>query len=167
MSWDLHKLFQKHAREVARALRRRGLSEDTAADLTQDAFVRLLTLSSETDAAPANLRAYLHRVSYNLSVDHRRREALLPRVDLTDDALRSIADPAPSAEVIVYDKQRLAATQAAIRELPDRTRTAFELHRLNGLTISAVAKELGLSTTRTWTLIREAYQHIQRRLRNL
>ncbi|MGE0629086.1 MAG: RNA polymerase sigma factor [Hyphomicrobiaceae bacterium] len=167
MSWDLHKLFQQHAKEIARALRRRGFSEDTAADLTQDAFVRLLTLSSEEGAAPANQRAYLHRISYNLGIDYRRREALLQRVELTDEAFGRIADPAPSAEVVVYNKQRLAATRAAIRELPERTRTAFELHRLDGLTITEVAERLDLSTTRTWTLIRDAYRHIKRRLRDL
>lgn len=167
MSWDLHKLFKAHANEIARALRRRGLSEDTAADLTQETFLRMVKLSSEDVVAPANERAYLHRVSYNLSVDHRRREALLQSVDLTDDAIKRVADPAPLPDVAVYDKQRLAATQAAIEELPSRTRLAFERHRLDGLTINDVAGELGLSTTRTWTLIRDAYQHIQGRLRDL
>jgi RNA polymerase sigma-70 factor (ECF subfamily) len=50
--------------------------------------------------------------------------------------------------------------EAALAELPERTRKAFELHRLDERTISDIAQELGLSTTRTWTLIREAYRHI-------
>jgi RNA polymerase sigma-70 factor (ECF subfamily) len=167
VSWDLHELFRKHAKEISRALRRRGLDEDTAADLTQEAFVRLLSLSAANVQAPANQRAYLHRVSQNLGTDFRRREALLPRVDLTDEAFSRIADPSPSVETAVNDRQRLAATQAAILELPERTRTAFELHRLDGLTITEVAGKLGLSVTRTWTLIRQAYQHIRRRLHDL
>lgn len=168
MTWDFHKLFQKHAREIIRALRKRGLDEETAADLTQDAFFRLLTASAKNDATPLeNPRAYLHRISHNLSIDYRRREALVTRVELTDELLGRLADPAPSAETVVYDKQRLAATVSAIQELPERTRKAFELHRLHGRTISDVAAELELSTTRTWTLVRDAYRHIHQRLRNL
>jgi RNA polymerase sigma-70 factor (ECF subfamily) len=62
--------------------------------------------------------------------------------------------------MIVNDRQRLAITRTALSELPERTRTAFELHRLRGWTISAVAAELGLSVSRAWTLIRDACDHI-------
>ena len=114
-----------------------------------------------------NPRAYLHRISRNLSIDLRRRERLLPRVDVTDEVLERIADQTPLQEAVVYDKQRLAATQRAIEELPERTRRAFELHRLDELTISDVAEKIGLSTTRTWVLIRDAYRHIRSRLARL
>jgi RNA polymerase sigma-70 factor (ECF subfamily) len=164
LSWDLHKLFQSHAAEIMRALRRRGISAETAADITQDTFLRLMTASPANGRAEGNPRAYLHRISQNLVIDYRRRERLMTRVDITDEALERIADPAPSQETVVYDKQRLNATQRAIDELPERTRRAFELYRLDELTISEVAQEIGLSTTRTWMLIRDAYQHIRSRL---
>lgn len=167
MSWDIHKLFQSHAAEIARALRRSGHSADAAADITQDAFVRLMTSAPVTGRNDGNPRAYLHRISRNLSIDLRRRERLLPRVDVTDEVLERIADQAPLQEAVVYDKQRLAATQRAIEELPERTRRAFELHRLDELTISDVAEKIGLSTTRTWVLIRDAYRHIRSRLARL
>ena len=35
------------------------------------------------------------------------------------------------------------------------------------LTINEVAVEIGLSTTRTWVLIRDAYRHIRSRLQGL
>jgi RNA polymerase sigma-70 factor (ECF subfamily) len=164
LSWDLQKLFENHAAEIMRSLRRRGLSAETAADITQDAFVRLLTAEPANGRADGNPRAYLHRISRNLSIDHRRRERLAPRMDVTDEEFQRIADPAPSQETVVYDKQRLISTQRAIEELPERTRRAFELHRLDERTISEVAQELGLSTTRTWVLIRDAYRHIRARL---
>jgi RNA polymerase sigma-70 factor (ECF subfamily) len=34
------------------------------------------------------------------------------------------------------------------------------MHRLGGCTLAEVAATLGLSTTRTWGLIREAYRHL-------
>ena len=71
-----------------------------------------------------------------------------------------VADPFPDPETVVYSRQCLARTAAALTTLPDRTRKAFELHRLSGRTIAQVAEELGLSTTRTWALIRDAYRHL-------
>ncbi len=164
MSWDLHKLFRSHAKEITRFLRRRGLTEETAADLTQDVFVRLLTATPRSSSAQDNPRAYLFQISRNLSIDYQRREQLMPPVTLSDEDMGRIADPSPSPETLVYDKQRLATTQAAISELPERTRRAFELHRLDELTITEVSSEIGLSTTRTWVLIRDAYRHIRSRL---
>jgi len=71
-----------------------------------------------------------------------------------------IADPAPNAERIVYDRQLLQLTAAAMSELPERTRLAFELHRLGDHTLADVAQKIGLSTTRTWALVRDAYRHL-------
>ncbi len=158
--WDLQSLFRKHARDIDRFLRRRGHNPETAADLTQDTFLRMLTAAPEEDAVHHNPKAYLYQVSRNLSINHARRERLANTVDLSDDAFVQFADPSPSAETVIYDRQRLKLTAAALAELPERTRIAFELHRLGDRTISDVAEELGLSTTRTWALIRDAYRHI-------
>lgn len=158
--WDLQNLFLKHAREIDRFLRRRGHSPETAADLTQDTFLRILTAVPDEGTADHNPKAYLYQVSRNLSINHARRERLVGTIDLSEDAVAQYVDPSPSAETVVYDRQRLKLTEAALGELPERTRVAFELHRLADRTICDVAQELDLSTTRTWALIREAYRHI-------
>lgn len=160
--WDLRRLFQRHAREIDRFLRRRGHSAETAADLTQDTFVRLMTAAPR--AAEGNPRAYLHQVARNLSLDLYRRERLAPRAELSEEAFRNLPDAAPTAESVVYDRQRLAIVERALMELPERTRRAFVLHQLGERTLGAVGQEIGLSTSRTWTLIRQAYRHLRARL---
>lgn len=167
LSWDVQKLFRAYAAEIARSLRRSGHSADVAADITQDAFVRLISSVPASARAAGNPRAYLHQISRNLSIDLRRRERLVTNVDLSDELIGRIADPSPLQETILYDKQRLAATQRAIAQLPERTRLAFELHRLDECTINEVAQKIGLSTTRTWVLIRDAYKHIRTCLADL
>lgn len=160
LSWDLHKLFKCHAGEIIRALRRRGVNPEMAADITQDAFVRVLALGPEDGAAVHNPRAYLHQVSRHLSINQQRRERLVSMVELDAAVSEQIADPAPTAERIVYDRQLLRLTATALAELPERTRIAFELHRLGDQTLAEVSQRIGLSTTRTWGLIREAYRHL-------
>lgn len=167
MSWDLSGLFRNHAKDIARTLRRRGLTAETAADLTQDTFVRVLTCPPKETLGMHNPVAYLFRIARNLRIDHQRRERVLIRVDLSDNEFAQIADSAPNAETIVYDRQRLERTRVALAELPERTRRAFELHRLGELTIAETAATIGLSTTRTWTLLRDAYEHIDARLNGL
>ncbi|MCQ4160505.1 sigma-70 family RNA polymerase sigma factor [Roseomonas sp. GC11] len=164
LTWDLQELFWRHAKEILQSLRRRGFSAETAADLTQDTFVRILAAPPAEAAVAHNPVGYLFRVARNLGIDHQRRERLLPRVDLAAEDFTAILDPAPAPDTIAYDRQRLLRTQAAIEELPERTRKAFELHRMEGMTLAAVAAELGLSTSRSWALIREAYEHIGVRL---
>lgn len=164
MSWDIQALFRRHAGEIARALRRRGHDAEAAADLTQDTFVRVMT--ARPGGGTDNPAAYLHQIARNLSIDLRRRERHIAYAPFAEDELERIADAAPSPETVVYDRQRLAIVERAIGELPEKTRRAFELHRLGERTLAEAAAELGLSTTRTWTLIRDAYRHLRTRLRD-
>lgn len=166
MAWDVQALFRQHAAALRRALRRRGAAADLADDLAQDAFVRMLAVAAppRPGATDQEQRAYLFRVSHNLLTDHWRAEGRSPRVDLAPAAMAQVADPAPSPERVVYDRQRLHRTAAALAELPERTRRAFELHRMGEHSIAEVAGMLGLSTTRCWMLVHDAYRHIRQRL---
>ncbi|HWK38129.1 MAG TPA: sigma factor-like helix-turn-helix DNA-binding protein, partial [Hyphomicrobium sp.] len=47
-----------------------------------------------------------------------------------------------------------------LAELPEKTRRAFELHRLGEHTLAEVGEKIGLSTARTWALVHEAYRHL-------
>lgn len=160
-SW-LQELFERHGREVNRFLRRRGHTVEAADDLTHDAFLRVMLSAREQDVE--NPRAYLHQVARNLSIDMDRRERRMTRAELSDLDFATIADPSPSPETIVSDRQRLAIAEDFIGQLPERTRYAFEAHRMGEKTIAEIANELGLSTTRTWTLIRSAYGQLRARL---
>lgn len=160
MTWDLNDLFRKHAKGMARSLRHGGIKDDVAADLTQDTFLRVIARPPSEAAQNYNPKAYLYQAARNLGINHRRREALIQTVDLDDRELENVADPAPSAERIVHSKQRLTQTFEALGELPERTQQAFEMHRLGERTIAEIADELGVSTSRAWALIRDAYRHL-------
>lgn len=160
--WNISQLFRQHAREIDRFLRRRGHPPETAADLTQDTFVRALNATPSDDRHP---RAYLHQIARNLSVDFARRNRIVEYVSLPDEDMHRIADPSPSPETVVYDRQRLAVIERALDELPEKTRRAFEMHRLGGKRLCDVAEELDLSVSRTWQLVRQAYLHLRERLK--
>lgn len=165
--WNIQKLFTRHAGEIDRFLRRRGHTPETAADLTQDTFLRVLATPPAENAPNANPRAYLFQVSRSLSSNHHRRERLLETADAAGEEAMRVPDPTPSPEAVIYSRQCLLQTKQALEELPDRTRRAFEMHRLGERTFAEVAQELGISTTRAWSLIREAYRHLLVRVGDL
>jgi len=149
---------------MARSLRRHGFSPETAADVTQDAFVRVIARPPSEGSLNHNPQGYLYRAARNIGINHQRRETLIETVALDDEQVLNLADPAPSPERVVQSRQALQQTYDALGELPERTRRAFEMHRLGERTISEVAEELGISTTRAWTLIRDAYRHLVSRV---
>ncbi|MEN0119073.1 MAG: sigma-70 family RNA polymerase sigma factor [Agrobacterium cavarae] len=160
MSWDIQDLFRRHANGMSRSLLRKGFNPETAADLTQDAFLRVIAKPPEEHTESHNPCAYLYRAVRNLGINHSRREALVSTVPLDDAEALNIADPSPSQESIIYSRQCLWQTNKALSELPERTRQAFEMHRLGERTIAEIAEELGISSTRAWSLIRDAYRHL-------
>lgn len=160
MGWDIQGLFLLHAKGIARSLMRKGMFGEAAADITQDTFECVIARPPAHDAPNHNPKAYLYQVARNLGINQQRRDALIRTVDLDSDEARQQADPSPSPERIVYSRQCLQETYQALEALPERTRMAFEMHRLGERTIAEVGEELGISTTRAWTLIHQAYRHL-------
>lgn len=128
-----------------------------AEDVVQEAYLRL------TDAAGTRAidepQGYLYRIVRNLAVDGKRR--VLP-VEAIADQL-ALDRPSPEAEALHRDQLRIV--NAALAELPERSRIALELHRLEGLKLREIAGRLGISITQAHTLVAEAVEHCKRRLR--
>ncbi len=132
-----------------------------AEDLVHDAFVKMLGLSPSDDIR--NDKAYLARIARNLAIDEKRRQREV--VTLGDEALFALADPSPSPEKITADRQALAITMTAMRELPERTRKALEMHRLGEHTLQQIGKMLGISTALAGRLVLDGYRVVRDRLR--
>ncbi len=144
MGFDLHTLFRNHSKEIVRSLRRRGLSAETAADITQDTFVRLMTAQTPVEAI-ANPKAFLFQISRNLCIDIERRQRVLPFVENPDEILGAIVDEAPSPEQAVMSRQELAIVQAALDRVPEGPREAFLARLVDGKTFDEIGRTLGVS----------------------
>ncbi len=154
---DLVRYFAARLRSVA-----------AAEDLVQDLYLRVagLELSEPVDNPSANL----YRLASNLMLDRLRsgqrsgaRDAawlLSHRVEVGGE---SVAD-APTAEQSVFARQRLALAAEAIAELPPKTRRAFELHKLEGLTQEETAQALGVSRKTVEKQVSTALQRLMAKL---
>ena len=72
---------------------------------------------------------------------------------------------APSGrERVLFYRDELRVLSEALAELPERTRIAFRMYRLEGRTLQAIADHLGVSVVRAHQLVKEAIFHAARRL---
>lgn len=155
---DIQELFRRYRSDLTRYLRRRGASPETAADLTQETFLRLLTASP---LAPIdNMQAYLFRTANNLSIDLARRQRLLPFLDNGDEVLEQLADEAPSPERVLLSRQELAILQAALNQVPQRPRNVF-LARLDGRTFEEIGRLVGVPTQTAFSQMVKVMMHLR------
>jgi len=125
-----------------------------AEDVVQEAYIRYAP--AMRGGVQKNPVGYLYRVVRNLAFDlqrslkpeHRRAHSEL----LTDELPAREASP----EHQVVQQDDLRAVAAALASLPPRTRIAFELYRLEGLTLQEIAGRLGVSVTYVHQLVRMA-----------
>jgi RNA polymerase sigma factor (sigma-70 family) len=120
---------------------------DSAADIVQEAYARVLALQSGKPVSQP--RALLYHTARNLVIDrHRRSETRgggLHAIEAVED-LDTLAGPqACEPETAAASAQTVAALLNAIDSLPLRCREAFILHRFDGLPHAEVAARMGIS----------------------
>lgn len=140
-----------------------------AEDVVQEAYLRFCAANVEKASSQvpsiANPVAYLYAIVRNLAVTVLRRSSFETQIAPGPDAFASIASDAPSAESVLFHKDELRTLASALVELPERTRIAFNMHRIEGRPLREVAERLDISVTRAQQLVKAAMLHGVRRLR--
>lgn len=146
-----------------------------AEDVVQEAWIRLSARQrqgqGEGEGQEEGQRAeilnplhYMYSIVRNLALDILNRTT---RETVADTALApydAIPHDVPSAEEVVFHRDRLRLLAEAIAELPERTQVAFRMYRLEEKTLQVIADHLGISVARTFQLVRDAGAHATRRL---
>lgn len=152
----LHTLYRNHHGWLYNWLRGRLGNAADAADLAQDAFLRLLTRPRDFDGFDGE-RAYLSTMARGLCVDlWRRRE--IEQAWLAAQAARPEAAH-PSAEYRAIVIETLSQVDAMLRSLPWRTAEAFLMAMAYGMTDKEIAAELGVSDRMVRKYVAQAMLH--------
>lgn len=150
-------LFHQYRDELIRRLTRLVRCEETAADLVQETYLRLIRLiDSQRVLYP---RALLFRTATNLAIDYLRRGKFERHVCDSLDAAMEVASADPSVEQALFSKQRLQILLRVIDALPPRTREAFLLHRVHDYSYPEIAIRLGISESAVEKLMMRALSH--------
>ena len=137
-----------------------------AEDVVQEAYLRVCSVHQPSGNEPSILHpvAYLFRTVRNLALNSIRRQNAEKTVAIGGDVMDSMVSSAPSPEHQALYRDELETIARALDDLPDRTRRAFELHRLGGYTFHQVAETLGISVGLAHKLVRDALTHCADRL---
>ncbi|MBL4672888.1 MAG: RNA polymerase sigma factor [Arenicella sp.] len=163
---EYRRLYLSYKKVIVHSLLKKGCSRSEAEEITQESFVRLLSLKE--DKFPHYLKTYLYKVAHNLAVDRFRRRSRAPFVDqsmITDfDAIASRDDVAASAEESMQMKESVERIQVALSELPANTKSAFELYKLKGKSYSEISKIMNVSESMVRKHVLRAIRHCYDRL---
>lgn len=161
MPSDTTTLFVEHRGSLVNYAN--GILHDRAGaeDVVQEAWLRF---SAAADSGQiVNPVSYLYRIVRNLALDGARRRSVEGPKE-SGPEMESVPSDAPSAERVLFYRDELRVIADALSELPERTRTAFTMYRLEGRTLQQIADHLGVSVVRTHQLVKEAILHAARRL---
>ncbi|MBN7799023.1 RNA polymerase sigma factor [Parahaliea mediterranea] len=161
-------LVSEHGSALEKYLARKLDSPEDAAEVAQEAFLRLHRL--EEPERLDNARAFLFQVATNLAVDQLRRRRLqfrllkAERVLAEDSELNDTNASGVSPEQILGAREKLRAIYAAVDELPFKVKQAFLLHRRNGMSYNDIAREMAVSVSSVEKYILQALKHCRKRL---
>ncbi|HWH60008.1 MAG TPA: RNA polymerase sigma factor [Terriglobales bacterium] len=110
------------------------------ADLRQDIYVQVYEAARKD--LPDSPKAFLFASARHLLIRRMRREQIVPFEAVADfDALGAMAEvPGPESHTIARDELR--RLQAALDRLPPRTREAFVMRRVDGLSHREIAARM-------------------------
>lgn len=127
--------------KAKRAVVRRGVAEQDADELVQEAYLKIERYEREQTAR--SREALLVTAAVNLSIDRRRRDARAPFADIGE--LHHIADAGPDPAEIIEQQRRLQHVKSGLETLPERTRRILLRRRLDGLSYAEIAADEGMS----------------------
>ena len=149
---DFEAAYKSHWAPLLRYVDRLVGDSDLAADVVQEAFVRLL----EQTLPDEEVRRWLFTVATNLVRDDarmsvRRRRLLSERYGQTDLA----HDPLESPDRSVLRAERVAAVRAALAQMPERDRRLL-LMREEGFRYAEIAAVIEVAPGSVGTLLARA-----------
>lgn len=139
-------MFERYYRELLNFCLRKVRDRDTAADLAQESFARVLAMqqSGQAIVEPA---ALLRRIATHAKIDMDRRAAVREADDI--DALAEASQPVGprhlQPEEAYASSQAVEAYLQAIESLSPRCREAFVLHVFDGIPKPEIAERMGVS----------------------
>lgn len=141
-------MLERFYRELLNFLNRQVNDRDTAADLAQESYARVLA-AQHSGQSVLDARALLYRTAKNLVTDQYRR-AEMRRHESLDAIAESEAQHAPrhlQPEEALASRQTVHAYAQVIESLPPRCQEAFVLHIIEGLPQAEIARLMGISVS--------------------
>jgi len=140
----LNTLFKAHYDELCRYAHSILKNQDVAEDVVQQLFIKLWE-KRETIGEIDNIRSYLFRSTFNMSLNEQKKMQRMPKSD--EDSLKNTAFQSNEDTSNLLISQELQERIAsAMLVLPEKCREVFHLSRNEQLSYKEIAQEMNIST---------------------
>ncbi len=158
-------LIQQHYDELVSFLMQRNHCHDVAADILQDAYIRLVNARPESEIK--NPRAFLYKIVSNLAIDYHRSINRRQTRHADETELVELAAQSPTLEQHVYTQEQLVFLRQAISELPPKCRQVFIMHKFRYYPYSKIMQEMNISESTVLKHMVKAMQYCRQRMAEL
>jgi RNA polymerase sigma-70 factor (ECF subfamily) len=152
-------LVERHLDRILAFASRTVGDRAAAEDIAQEVFTRLWMHAKRWRPGPARLTTWLHRIAFNLCVDHAKRRRGETLVDMPDSL-----DSTHDAARLVAARDLQQHVTAALQSLPDTQRAAITLCHYQGFRNAEAAEVLGLSVEALESLLARGRRTLRQRL---
>lgn len=134
-------------------------NEENAADVVQDAFLRLLDAAGRYRPT-AKFTTYFYRIITRLCLDRAKKKHPLYMEDVPETP-----DSSPDAGEVMVHNETTAAVRNAVDALPSRQRMAIILQYYEGLNYNDIARAMGTTVKAVERLLARARDRLRGILR--
>lgn len=128
----------------------------TAADISQEVFMKLLTRLPQFDGR-ASFATWLYRIVVNTAIDQQRRQRHVVALPDTLQDSRRLDDE-------YARRERRARVERAVQALPPKLRAPLVLRHIEGLAYGEIARVLGVSIGTVASRLSRAHARLARQL---
>lgn len=141
-----------------------GRSAD-AEDIVQEAWAKSDHLRQTGGRPIEQPLFYFYRIVRNLAITGYRRAVKFEDQGVQSEALYdSFPDDRPSPEAEVAGREQIVRLNAAMADLPERTRIALEMYKIGGCKLVEIAAFLDMTVPAVHAMISRGLRHCRRRL---
>ena len=163
---DFRAIYDAHFDFVWRSLRRLGVRESDALDLTQKVFLTAHVKLAEFEGR-SQISTWLFGIAQRVASDY-RRSALIRREVSTDHVeLDAVASSPAEFSADSEERQRARAAEAVLNTLPEAQRTVFVLFELEDMSGQDIAALLDVSLGTVKSRLRLARDTFRREVKRL
>ena len=153
-------LFERYAPALLRFADRMLSDRDSAEEVTQEVFVKVISRAHQYDGRAA-VSSWLFAIAANACRDRRRRDRGAAVVPL--DSVGELPARGEGIETRLAGREQRAAVRRALEGLSDEQREALVLARYHGLPYVEIARVLGISVGAVKTRIFRAIENLKAR----
>jgi RNA polymerase sigma-70 factor (ECF subfamily) len=163
---EFRAVYEAHFRFVWSALRRLGVREADALDLTQKVFLIVHARAAEFEGR-SKLRTWIFGICQRVASDYRRSASIRHEV-VTDAAeLDAHRETAEGTHTAAESRQTASVAEAILARLPEPQRVVFVLFELDEMSGDEIAELLDVPVGTVRSRLRLAREAVRREVRRL